>query len=105
MRSGVISLGRMASGLRISISIQINLAGVGRRSRRFPYSADRRERRQISFRNAAERRAILNRPQQGHSAGERGAMWPANAFRYSSSIVVVIDAVDGCIVDVNPAFE
>ena len=31
-------------------------------------------------------------------------MWPANAFRYSSSIVVVIDAVDGCIVDVNPAF-
>ena len=32
-------------------------------------------------------------------------MWPANAFRYSSSIVVVIDAGDGCIVDVNPAFE
>jgi len=31
-------------------------------------------------------------------------MWPANAFRYSPSIVVVIDALDGSIVDVNPSF-
>ena len=32
-------------------------------------------------------------------------MWPANAFRFSPSIVAVLDATDGCIADVNPAFE
>ena len=32
-------------------------------------------------------------------------MWPANAFRFSSSIVAVLDAVDARIVDVNAAFE
>jgi diguanylate cyclase (GGDEF)-like protein/PAS domain S-box-containing protein len=32
-------------------------------------------------------------------------MWPANAFRFSPSIVAVLDADDGSIVDVNPAFE
>jgi diguanylate cyclase (GGDEF)-like protein/PAS domain S-box-containing protein len=29
----------------------------------------------------------------------------AGAFRFSSSLVVVMDAGDGCIVDINPAFE
>lgn len=29
----------------------------------------------------------------------------ASAFRFSSSLVAVLDAGDGCIVDVNPAFE
>ena len=32
-------------------------------------------------------------------------MWSANAFRFSPSIVAVLDAADGRIVDVNPAFE
>ena len=32
-------------------------------------------------------------------------MLSANAFRYSPSIVAVLDAASGCIVDVNPAFE
>jgi len=32
-------------------------------------------------------------------------MWPANAFRFSPSIVAVLDATDSSIVDVNPAFE
>jgi diguanylate cyclase (GGDEF)-like protein/PAS domain S-box-containing protein len=32
-------------------------------------------------------------------------MWPANAFRFSPSVVAILDATDSCIVDVNPAFE
>ena len=32
-------------------------------------------------------------------------MWPASAFRFSPSVVAVLDASDGRIVDVNPAFE
>ena len=32
-------------------------------------------------------------------------MLPANAFRFSPSLVAVLDAADGTIVDVNPAFE
>jgi diguanylate cyclase (GGDEF)-like protein/PAS domain S-box-containing protein len=32
-------------------------------------------------------------------------MWPASAFRFSPSIVAVLDAGDGTIVDANPAFE
>ena len=32
-------------------------------------------------------------------------MWPASAFRFSPSVVAVLDATDGRIVDVNPAFE
>jgi diguanylate cyclase (GGDEF)-like protein/PAS domain S-box-containing protein len=32
-------------------------------------------------------------------------MGPASAFRFSPSVVVVLDAADGSIVDVNPAFE
>lgn len=32
-------------------------------------------------------------------------MLPANAFRFSPSLVAVLDATDGTIVDVNPAFE
>ena len=32
-------------------------------------------------------------------------MWAASAFRFSPSIVAVLDAANGCVVDVNPAFE
>jgi PAS domain S-box-containing protein len=32
-------------------------------------------------------------------------MLPANAFRFSPSLVAVLDAADGTIVDVNPTFE
>jgi len=32
-------------------------------------------------------------------------MWPASVFRFSPSVVAVLDAGDGCVVDVNPAFE